>query len=208
MTSDDDLRDAFLLRADHSPDAASVHAALHGAIDRRRRRHQTAAVLSATVAVTGLALGIRALQPTAQDRPDPFGVASSPTSPVRPTIAPLPPTGQTVQQAVDAFFAGGYDYEDAVELATYWQSDNAYLAKALGGQVLRDGGQLPLQPGQLLGHDGPDAVAAATSTFFAQGRTTADGEVLAALWQVDPTTAKAVAGQQLRDGVALPLDHR
>ncbi|MEU8819924.1 hypothetical protein [Actinoplanes sp. NPDC048796] len=66
---------------------------------------------------------------------------------------PFPPTsqvydGQTPEEAamVDAFFARGYDFGDARQLAKLWKKASAYEAKVEAGKKLLNGETLPLRP--------------------------------------------------------------
>jgi hypothetical protein len=66
-------------------------------------------------------------------------------------IKPGPKTpanpGTTKEEAqVTAFFAAGYDYNDAVKLAKLWHTADPYHAKILGGKKLLAGGTLPIRP--------------------------------------------------------------
>ena len=47
---------------------------------------------------------------------------------------------------MDAFFAAGYDYDDAVQLAKLWKKADAYQAKVEGGKRLLAGETLPIKP--------------------------------------------------------------
>jgi hypothetical protein len=48
--------------------------------------------------------------------------------------------------AVGEFFKAGYNYDDAVTLAKLWKTANPYEAKALAGQKLLAGEELPIKP--------------------------------------------------------------
>jgi hypothetical protein len=65
-------------------------------------------------------------------------------------IAPGPETTDTVGalegQQVDAFFAAGYTYGDAVTLAALWHTVDPYHAKIEGGKRLLAGQTLPIRP--------------------------------------------------------------
>lgn len=50
------------------------------------------------------------------------------------------------QARAEAFFAAGYDYDDAAELAKLWKLDEPYQAKVEGGKRLLAGDELPLRP--------------------------------------------------------------
>jgi len=55
-------------------------------------------------------------------------------------------TGSKEAARVDAFFAAGYDYHDAVKLARLWKQSDPYQAKVLGGKKLLAGDTLPIRP--------------------------------------------------------------
>ena len=55
-------------------------------------------------------------------------------------------TGSKEAARVDAFFAAGYDYNDAVKLAKLWKQSDPYQAKVLGGKKLLAGDTLPIRP--------------------------------------------------------------
>jgi hypothetical protein len=48
--------------------------------------------------------------------------------------------------AIDKFFAAGYDYNDAVQLAVLWKLSDPYAAKVAGGEKLLAGQTLPIKP--------------------------------------------------------------
>ena len=47
---------------------------------------------------------------------------------------------------MNAFFAAGYDYDDAVKLARLWKKSDPYQAKIEGGKRLLAGDTLPIKP--------------------------------------------------------------
>jgi hypothetical protein len=67
---------------------------------------------------------------------------------------PIPPTGNPdpggvnpqEQAQVDAFFAAGYSYDHAVQLAELWNLGDPYRAKVEGGRKLLAGEPLPIRP--------------------------------------------------------------
>jgi hypothetical protein len=62
---------------------------------------------------------------------------------------PIPPSGtpaSDTEKAIDAFFAAGYDYSDAQQLATIWHETDITQVKAEAGQKLEDGQTLPVSP--------------------------------------------------------------
>ncbi|GIE94721.1 hypothetical protein [Paractinoplanes rishiriensis] len=64
---------------------------------------------------------------------------------------PIKPKPENVESAKDEravgkFFDEGYDYDDAVELATLWKLKTPYDAKIAGGKKLLAGETLPIKP--------------------------------------------------------------
>jgi len=245
MNSDDDLRDAFQARAAHAPDATVVHSSLYDAIDRRRKRQQAGAVVGVSLAVTGMALGVRALQPTGARTDVAGSTSSSSTSSSAasalssPTFAPtttapkrIPTTGAPSIRSTpisvppisasgdganvigsdalprNTFFSAGYTIDDAVALAAAWGADGTdatYTAKVVAGQLLVDGHDLPMPPGQKPPKGVASAVEAGTRAWLLDGYGLQDAEKLAQLWNdgAPIETVKALAGTQLLDGHAI-----
>ena len=67
-----------------------------------------------------------------------------PFEPTPPSAGSRQSEDSADQRALDAFFAEGYDYEDAVTLAKLWQTDTDQ-AKVMAGRKLLDGESLPVQ---------------------------------------------------------------
>jgi hypothetical protein len=108
--------------------------------------------------------------------------------------------------ALDAYFAAGYDYNDAVTLGNLWNDNNIGQVKTDAGQKLLDGQTLPIQPS-----DPSDTVVenpqvdAARAAFWAAGYTYQDAVTLGNLWNESSWQAKADGGQKLLDGQTLPI---
>jgi hypothetical protein len=64
--------------------------------------------------------------------------------PIRPQPANVAAARDAAR--VDAFFAKGYDYDDAVRLAKIWKLATPYDAKVLGGKKILAGQPLPIKP--------------------------------------------------------------
>lgn len=116
------------------------------------------------------------------------------------------PEGETVLSddstaALDAFWAAGYTTADAQALAELWSVD-VLDAKAQAGQLVLDGGAVPIAPGT---NPEPDWDGGPAEAFWAAGYTFEDAEALAALWGKDITETKTTAGQTLLDGGTLPI---
>ena len=106
--------------------------------------------------------------------------------------------------AVDAFFAAGYDYDDAVALAKLWKSADPGEAKVAAGKRLLAGKKLPIKPSPEGIEDAKNA--AAYDAFFKAGYDYADAEKLAKLWKTaSPSDAKVMAGEKLLAGKKLPI---
>ncbi len=225
----DQLREAFVAHEYLAPDAADVIAVVHEKARRYRRRRRAAqsaggAVLGAglvagTVAAPGwlnatsarhsgatLSLAAPAPQPTPAGLPSPSPLASvSPLASPVPLVSPSPLSSAQQDQAISAYFAAGYDYNDALALAKLWHmSGDPSAIKAEAGRRLLAGQTLPFKPSVA-------GVATATedadlSAFFAAGYTYDDAVGLAQLWKIsDPYQAKIDAGQKLLAGVTLPI---
>ncbi len=123
---------------------------------------------------------------------------------------PFKPSPDNVADAketrqVDAFFAAGYDYDDAAKLAQLWKTDDAYGAKVLAGKKLLAGEALPFEP-----TPGPDmadpTVQRQVEAFFAAGYDYDDAAELAKLWKLaEPYEAKVEGGKRLLAGDELPI---
>ncbi len=122
---------------------------------------------------------------------------------------PVKPSPENVadakeQRQVDAFFAAGYDYDDAVKLAKLWKTADAYDAKVLAGKKLLAGETLPVRPSP--GNVADAKVLRQVEAFFAAGYDYDDAVKLAKLWNLsDPSDAKAEAGKRLLAGRTLPI---
>jgi hypothetical protein len=135
------------------------------------------------------------------------------TLPVAPTGTPEDPT----EKAQSAFFAAGYDYDDAVTLGNMWHDSDITQVKTDAGQKLLDGQILPIRPSgpsASAGASGGVAVTPAAPTkqddevqaFFAAGYTYDDAVTLSNVWhESDTYQVKADAGQKLLDGKTLPI---
>jgi hypothetical protein len=107
--------------------------------------------------------------------------------------------------ALNAYFGGGYDYNDALSLGKLWNETDINAIKTEAGQKLLDGQTLPIKPSS-----GPVEVISAKTTaevnaFFNAGYTYNDAVKLGALWNEDSWHAKADGGQKLLDGQTLPI---
>jgi len=235
---DDQLRAEMRHATDgvQAPDGLAAAAGAGGRRRLRRRRAvQTAPIAAAIAGVAGVAvlapqLGGRgaaptptvvgapgaeplkattALQPAATATATPAPTGTAPTSGASP--APSGDTTFVVPDSWPAFFAAGYDYDDAVALAALWHTASVEDAKTRAGQELTAGATLPIAPGSAPAAPDPSAPAgstadgAAVDAFFAAGYDYADAVTLAGLWGGDPYEAKVSAGRELLAGATLPV---
>ena len=139
----------------------------------------------------------------------PIKPGSQPTAPTTPTSP-----GDSVTTAdLNAYFAAGYTYEDAVGLAQLWKISDPYQAKIDGGAKLLAGQTLPVAPGsqptpaaEVSANAAASATDDAVNKFFNSGYTYDDAVTLGKLWKIDDTyQVKIDAGQKLLAGQTLPI---
>ena len=115
---------------------------------------------------------------------------------------------------LNAYFAAGYTYEDAVGLAQLWKISDPYQAKIDAGTKLLAGETLPIAAGSqptptTPTSPTPEVSVSATdlAAYFAAGYGYDDALKLAQLWHMtgDPATTKAEAGRRLLAGQQLPI---
>jgi hypothetical protein len=158
---------------------------------------QTAAGLSApTAGVANAPIAI----PTAVPSSTPSAIASA--TPIASPSAPASPAAYNEQQELNAYFGDGYDYNNAMALATLWHETDIEKVKADAGLKLLQGATLPVTP-----NGTPETPQEkAQDAFFAAGYGYDDAVTLAGLWhETDLTQVKAEAGQKLLDGESLPI---
>jgi hypothetical protein len=107
---------------------------------------------------------------------------------------------------LNAYYAAGYKYEDALDLAALWNSPDRNHAKSTAGAELRAGHALPFAPGQ--GFDRSYTKAQQLHAFeVAEVNDSGLAARLAASWKVSTQTAKAKAGGLALANRPVPLEH-
>jgi hypothetical protein len=203
MNEDTDQLSATFAAHEHlAPDAGVVLAKANRIARSYRRRRWAVRATGASVVGAGLVAGGIALPGRVGGAASTEAVSSSQfASGGDPTPTPTPT--YTQDQEFNAYFAAGYDYDNAVELAQLWNdTSNIGAVKADAGLKLLEGQTLPVQP------DGPVESQAdqARAAFFAAGYDYNDAVTLGNLWhETDITQVKADAGQKLLDGQTLPI---
>ena len=204
------LRKAFETHETLAPDPAAVYTRVQELARVYKRRRRGAQAVGTAVLGAGLIAGAVALPSVLSRSSGDLGIAA-------PAAAAAPSVGASYSQAeLDkdwaAYFAAGYGYDDAVQLAALWHtSQDIGLVKAEAGRRILAGESLPISP-----HPNPSvsatpdpaasADAAALRAFFDAGYVWDDAVRLAALWKLaDPSDAKVVAGKKLEAGQTLPV---
>jgi hypothetical protein len=128
------------------------------------------------------------------------------TLPIRATpndpATETPEISATDQKRLDAYFAAGFNYDDAVKLAKLWKLADPYAAKVEGGKRLLADKKLPVKPSAVA----EAKEAARVNAFFNAGYDYDDAVQLAKLWKKsDPYQAKIEAGKRILAGDTLPI---
>ena len=207
----DQLRNAFETHEHLAPDAAAVYSRvqeLSRSYQRRRWGVQAAGGAVLGVSLIAGAISLPGLLP-GQHKQESVNAGAATMPNMAPSAAPSTPSTELEKQ-YDAFFAAGYDYEDAVKLAAIWRSrDDIGVIKAEAGRRLLAGEKLPIKPT-------PDDPAPdeeidpkeqkQLDAYFAAGYNYDDAVKLAGLWKLaDPYAAKVEGGKRLLAGDSLPL---
>jgi hypothetical protein len=194
------LTETFSAHEHLAPDAAEVLAKAHGIARSYQRRRWAVratggAVLGAGLVVGGIALPGR----IGQSSPSGSGGTTALTTADDPTPTPTPT--YTEAQEFNAYFAAGYDYNNAVQLSQLWKISDIEQVKADAGQRLLEGQTLPVTPD--LPPEAP--VNQDVSAFFAAGYTYNDAVTLSKLWHNSSYQAKVEGGKKLLDNEPLPI---
>jgi hypothetical protein len=203
----DQLREAFETHENLAPDPAAVYARVQELARTYRRRRRGAQAAGGAVLSAGLIAGVINLPGLLPGRPN------DSVTMVAPAAAPTsstPPSDAELQKDWDAYFAAGYGYADALQLAQIWNStDDVGTVKAEAGRRLLAGETLPIQPGP---EDDPSSAAvdpqekSELTAYFAAGYDYNNAVQLAKLWKIaDPYQAKVEAGKKLLASETLPV---
>jgi hypothetical protein len=205
-----ELREAFETHEHLAPDPAAVYARVQELARTYQRRRRGAQAAGGAVLGVGLIAGGVSLPGLLPARPNnTVTVGAAPASavpaPALSVAASTSPSEQELQKRLDAYFAAGYDYDDALRLARIWNSkDDVGTVKAEAGRRLLAGETLPVKP------SGAGAVpvteAVQVRAFHRAGYDYDDAVKLAELWKKpDAYAAKVEAGKRLLAGDTLPI---
>ncbi|BAL90991.1 hypothetical protein AMIS_57710 [Actinoplanes missouriensis 431] len=122
-----------------------------------------------------------------------------------PDVTEAPTPDPETTKRLDAYFAAGYDWDDAEQLAKLWKLGDPYDAKVEAGKRLLAGKKLPgVEADPQLAKEAKEGRL--VGAFFEAGYDFADAEALAKLWKLDdPYAAKVAAGKKLQAGETLPI---
>ncbi|MEU4237019.1 hypothetical protein [Actinoplanes sp. NPDC026619] len=209
----DQLREAFETHENDTPDPGAVYARvveLSGKYKRRRRSFQVAGGAAlAGLAVAGVVAIPNLLPGNARNTSTVSYPAGAVPAAAPSTIPSLSPAD--LERGWAAYFAAGYDYDDAVKIAELWHISNPNIGnlKAEAGLRLLAGEALPFpatpnDPEPSVSVD--PAADKQLDAFFGAGYTWDEAVKLAGIWHLsDPSDAKVMAGKKLLAGETLPV---
>ncbi|GAA0568906.1 hypothetical protein GCM10010172_61540 [Paractinoplanes ferrugineus] len=209
----DQLREAFEIHENDTPDPVAVYARvqeLSGKYKRRRRGFQVAGGAAlAGLAVAGIVTVPNLLPGNARNTSSvSFPAGAVPTSAAPSAIPSL--SEADLEKGWAAYFAAGYDYDDAVKLSELWHVKAPIgNVKAEAGLRLLAGETLPFPATPNAPEPTRPAGPAADKqldAFFGAGYTWDEAVRLAKIWHLsDPSDAKVMAGKKLLAGETLPV---
>ena len=209
----DQLRNAFETHEHLAPDAAAVYGRvqeLSRSYQRRRWGVQAGGAVLGVGLIAGAAIAVPQMIP-GQQKQESVSVGAATMPNMAPSATPAPPVeADPDQQAYDAYFNAGYDYDDAVVLAKLWKSKGEIgSVKAEAGRKLLAGETLPIRPTP----NEPETeepidpkTQKRLDAYFKAGYNYDDAVKLAKLWKLaDPYSAKVEGGKRLLAGDSLPF---
>jgi hypothetical protein len=205
----DELSDTFMAYERLAPDGGDVLERVNVIARGMRRRRWAVRATGASVLGVGLVAGSVALPGLARGGGSSQTVKTVQAADGSASASPSPTAGTyTDTQALNEYFADGYDYNNAEQLAQIWgdsSSDNSIQqVKTKAGMMLLEGQKLPVAPDNTPESATPED--AAQAAFFAAGYDYNDAVQLAALWkETNVYHVKIEAGQKLLDGQTLPI---
>jgi hypothetical protein len=123
---------------------------------------------------------------------------------------PIPAVTATVDpnvaEALQAYFAGGYNFEDATALAKLWKLSDTDAAKVEAGKRLLAGETLPIGKRQSAEGKANLLETKRVAAFFHAGYSVDDAASLAKIWHTKTSyDAKVEGGKRLLAGESLPF---
>jgi hypothetical protein len=213
----DQLREAFETYETQTPDPAAVYSRVQELSTKYKRRRRGLQVAGGTVLAAVAVAGVVTLPNLLTGNARNTSTVSFPAGAVPSSAAPstIPSMSATdMNRYLTAYFDAGYDYDDAVQLATLWHvKADIGDVKAEAGRRLLAGETLPFPATPNSPDPTPDpndpaikAEQAQLAAFFDNGYTWTEAVKLAKIWHLaDPSDAKVKAGKKLLAGETLPV---
>jgi hypothetical protein len=205
---EDRLNETFETHESQTPDPAAVYARVEELSRTYKWRRRGIQVAGGVVVGAGLIAGVvnlPAVLPSDPAAPQQGAAVVQAAAPQ--AVAASPANDET---AMNAYWAAGYDYEDAAKLAKLWHSTGDIASvKAEAGRKLLAGETLPFPatpnpPASEVPVD-PNIQKQLTA-YFDAGYAWDDAVKLAKLWKLsDPSDAKIAAGKKLLAHEKLPF---
>jgi hypothetical protein len=204
VQNEERLSETFESHGEQTPDPAAVYARVEELSRSYKWRRRGIQIAGGVVVAGGLIAGFTLVGNNGAT-PAPAGNAIVAAAPAT-SAAPV-----SDEEALKAYFAAGYHYDDAVALAKAWQSTSGIgVIKADAGRKLLSGEGLPFKP---LPYTEPtvdpaqvQAMSAQLTAFFDTGYTWDDAVAFAKLWKIkDPSDAKVAAGKKIIAHEKLPF---
>ncbi len=200
----DELHDAFASHEHLAPDTGDVLARVEIIARHLRRRRWAVRATGASVLGVGLVAGGITLPGLARGGGSNQTVNTIQAADGSPSPSASPTATYTQAQEFDAYFAAGYDYQNAQELATMWNDSDITQVKADAGLKLLEGETLPVTADNPpLSQSQPDVND--VDAFFSAGYSYQDAVTLAGMWNVGSYSAKIKGGKLLLAGGNLPI---
>ena len=209
----DQLRNAFETHEHLAPDAAAVYGRvqeLSRSYQRRRWGVQAGGAVLGVSLIAGAAITLPGLLPGEQKQSS-VGAGAATMPNMKPSAPAASPAQTDEDKAYLAYFAAGYDYDDAVTLAKLWKStDEPGAIKIEAGRKLLAGETLPIRATPDDPETGTPDISAKDqkrlNAYFAAGYNWDDAVKLAKIWKLaDPGAAKIEGGQRILDREKLPV---
>jgi len=213
----DQLREAFETYETQTPDPAAVYSRVKELSTKYKRRRRGLQVAGGTALAAVAVAGVVSLPNLLPGNARNTSTVSFPAGAVPSSTAPstIPSMSQAdLDRYWQAYFAAGYDYDDAVQLSALWHvKADIGNVKAEAGRRLLAGETLPFPatpnpPDPTPNPDDPaiKAEQAQLAAFFDNGYTWTEAVRLAKIWHLsDPSDAKTMAGKKLLAGETLPV---
>lgn len=207
MKHEERLSETFESHEGQTPDAADVYARVEELSRSYKWRRRGVQVAGGVVVGAGLIAGFVKLPALLPSDPVAPATAGNAIVAAAPAVSPTPASDE---EALKAYFAAGYDYDDALKLTKLWHATGDIASvKADAGRKLVAGEALPFPatPNPPVSEPPVDPqIEKDFAAFFNKGYVWDDAVKFAKLWKIkDPSDAKIAAGKKILAGQKLPF---